>query len=60
MTDRNVLFRLLNVHVGLLGFFQLKKKNKTTLQCVQLTGRTVEVLLSLFMAWNFGYVCFYG
>lgn len=55
MTVRNVLFPLLNVHVKIFFFFLFQKK-KTTLQCMQLTGRTVELFLSLFMAWDFGHV----
>lgn len=56
MTVRNVLFPLLNVHVKIFLFFSISKKKKTTLQCMQLTGRTVELFLSLFMAWDFGHV----
>lgn len=55
MTVRNVLFPLLNVHIKIFFFFFLFQKKKT-LQYVQLTGRTVELFLSLFMAWDFGHV----
>lgn len=54
MTVRNVLFPLLNVHVKIFFFFLFQKKK--TLQYMQLTGRTVELFLSLFMAWDFGHV----
>lgn len=55
MTVRNVLFPLLNVHIKIFFFFFLFQKKKP-LQYVQLTGRTVELFLSLFMAWDFGHV----
>lgn len=55
MADRNVLFALVNVHIRLFitPFFCFPKKS---LQCVQLSRRTVELLLRLFVAWDFGQV----
>ena len=55
MADGNVLFPLLNVHIRLfiIYFFYFPKKS---LQRVQLIQRTVELLLRLFVAWDFGQV----